>query len=207
MLHLLSRNSICSFLHQTKGMKLLTVFGLCLAFISVIEAYSRWPYEHRLRKGVATFTTPYEGQVTFTPVGTSALRVSGRVSGLPPMQKVGVHIHETGNLGNGCLDAGAHWNPFNRNHGDLNSRVRHEGDFGNLETDRSGNMLFDFTAPVDRRDITNGFIGLTLVIHEKTDDLGLKDNEGSRTTGNSGGRMACAVVGLAEKPVVHDSRK
>jgi hypothetical protein len=28
-----------------------------------------------------------------------------------------------------------------------------------------------------------------------TDDLGTKDNEGSRTTGNAGGRAACGVIG------------
>lgn len=28
-----------------------------------------------------------------------------------------------------------------------------------------------------------------------TDDLGTQDNEGSRTTGNAGGRAACGVIG------------
>lgn len=136
----------------------------------------------------------------FTPVGDSAMRVTGMVTGLPGNKSVGVHVHEKGNLGNGCMAAGGHWNPFNSTHGGHNSTVRHPGDLGNLNTDGSGQMVFNLTIPVDPGDPSNGFTGLALVIHNNTDDLGLKDNPGSKATGNSGARVTCAVIGLAEPP-------
>ena len=40
-------------------------------------------------------------------------------------------------------------------------------------------------------------IGRGLVIHEDPDDLGLGGDKTSLTTGNSGKRIACAVIGYA----------
>uniref|UniRef100_A0A0K0DJZ7 Superoxide dismutase n=1 Tax=Angiostrongylus cantonensis TaxID=6313 RepID=A0A0K0DJZ7_ANGCA len=76
--------------------------------------------------------TPTEpaGTVDFTQRG-NVLTVSGRVSGLTPGLH-GMHVHQNGNLGNGCLAAGDHYNPFNMNHGSPNARVRHVGDLGNI---------------------------------------------------------------------------
>ena len=44
----------------------------------------------------------------------------------------GFHIHEYGDLTDGCDSACAHFNPFNTTHGGLNSKIRHEGDLGNI---------------------------------------------------------------------------
>jgi hypothetical protein len=40
----------------------------------------------------------------------------------------------------------------------------------------------------------NTINGRGIVIHEKDDDLGLVDNDGSRAVGNAGGRLACGNV-------------
>ena len=41
-------------------------------------------------------------------------------------------------------------------------------------------------------------IGRAIVVHEGIDDLGLGGNEGSKTTGNAGGRVGCGVIGIVE---------
>lgn len=39
-------------------------------------------------------------------------------------------------------------------------------------------------------------IGRAFVVHAEVDDLGLTDHPLSKTTGNSGGRVACGIIGL-----------
>ncbi|KAG5446027.1 Extracellular superoxide dismutase [Cu-Zn] [Clonorchis sinensis] len=144
---------------------------------------------------VATFHEPYSGQVHFTPLSTGELKVTGSVSGLPPNKTLGIHVHETGDLGNHCKNAGGHWNPFNKWHGGLTSSVRHEGDLGNVKTDAQGVMSIDLITLPDEDDPTRGYVGLALVINDGQDDLGLGGNERSRIDGNSGERLACSVIG------------
>ncbi|KAJ1348261.1 hypothetical protein KIN20_003519, partial [Parelaphostrongylus tenuis] len=42
-----------------------------------------------------------------------------------------------------------------------------------------------------------GVIGRSFVVHEKMDDLGRGGDDGSLTTGNSGSRVACGIIGYA----------
>ena len=44
----------------------------------------------------------------------------------------GFHIHEYGDVSDNCKGACSHFNPYNKNHGGLDSEERHLGDLGNI---------------------------------------------------------------------------
>lgn len=64
--------------------------------------------------------------------GTSgSTLIFGYVEGLSDGQH-GFHIHADGNLNGSCLNAGAHYNPFNVVHGGPDASTKHIGDLGNI---------------------------------------------------------------------------
>jgi len=111
------------------------------------------------------------------------------VEGLSPGDH-GIHLHSVGSCdaaGEKPFDsAGSHFNPGDMHHG------MHAGDLGNLTVDPDGNALFIFGSASWTLD--DGLFGLAdadgtaLVIHETVDDL-VTD-----PSGNSGARIACAVL-------------
>lgn len=60
-----------------------------------------------------------------------SFQLNGSVTGLKPGLH-GFHIHEKGDLGNGCLASGAHFNPHKLMHGAPDDSNRHVGDLGNI---------------------------------------------------------------------------
>jgi len=125
--------------------------------------------------------------------------INGRITGLTPGPH-GLHFHELGDLSNGCTSAGPHYNPFGRNHGSPQDpkEYRHIGDLGNIEADRNSNAVVYVEDPLITLYGRLSVIGRSLVVHERGDDLGRGGNQESLNTGNSGGRLACGVVGLAQ---------
>jgi len=114
----------------------------------------------------------------------------GKVENLPAGQH-GFHVHEFGKLGNQCKDAGGHFNPKNMAHGSLISTIRHEGDLENILADSNKMATIDVTLTNVN---LNDFIGKSIVIHERIDDLGLGGHPDSKTTGNAGSRLDCCVI-------------
>lgn len=117
--------------------------------------------------------------------------------GLTP-GKHGFHIHEFGNLTNGCITAGPHYNPDCKTHAGPDDEVRHVGDLGNIEADTAGRAVYDR----DDRLIMiygdyNNIVGRAVVVHEGVDDLGKGGNDESLKTGNAGARVACGVIGIS----------
>jgi len=139
-------------------------------------------------KGVAHFTQQnVDGPVT----------LKGEVTGLVPGEH-GFHVHEFGDNTNGCVSAGAHFNPFGKTHGGPADVERHVGDLGNVTAGADGVAKFEITDKVINLMGPNSIIGRTMVIHEGVDDLGRGGHEQSKTTGNAGGRLACGVIGITK---------
>lgn len=150
---------------------------------------------------VATFTGPgIHGYVLFEQLKARApVRVTFHLEGFKkPDSLHAVHIHEYGDLRDGCMSLGGHWNPFHKNHGNQMTKDRHAGDLiNNLKTDAQKRFLFSY----DDSSISilgkYSILGRSVVLHDGVDDLGLGDAPESLVTGNAGGRMACAVIGYA----------
>ena len=105
----------------------------------------------------------------------------------------GFHIHESGDLREGCKSCCAHYNPNNSDHGDLENG--HAGDLGNIKTDEDG--YCKMTLKTDKF-IVDEILGRSIIIHEDEDDLGLGIFEDSKQTGHSGARIACSLIGISK---------
>jgi len=152
-------------------------------------------------KAVAVLSgdSPVTGTVSFEQASkTGPVTITGQLENMDPLAKRGFHIHQLGDATNGCLSAGSHFNPFNKNHGGPSDTERHVGDLGNIDTDRSGVAKFSIE---DKQITLNGplsVIGRTVVVHSGVDDLGQGGNAESLKTGNAGARSACGVIGISE---------
>ncbi|XP_077333823.1 extracellular superoxide dismutase [Cu-Zn]-like isoform X1 [Lithobates pipiens] len=103
-----------------------------------------------------------------------------------------IHIHDFGDISNGCDSAGGHYNPFSVDH------PNHPGDFGNFRV-RNGKIqqyLMNLGAKMFGR---VSIIGRSIVVHKMADDLGKGDNRASLENGNAGARLACCVIGTTNK--------
>ncbi len=131
-------------------------------------------------------------------IGTvSAAQTSGGVTlrisaaGLPHGLH-GVHVHAVGRCDAPKFEsAGSHWNPAMRKHGLNNPAGPHAGDLPNVTVSTSGvlreTLVLAHASMVELGDAD----GSALVVHAGPDDY-VTD-----PSGNSGGRIACAVLAPA----------
>ena len=148
-------------------------------------------------KGVVRFTEDLE---------TNQVRLDVGIKGLSPNSLQGFHVHEAGDLTDKCTSMCAHFNPYGKKHGCPGVKERHVGDLGNLMTDSKGCakyiMMDNF---IELHGSKANIIGRGLIIHADPDDCGMGGHETSLTTGNSGKRIACAVIGIASPSCVVDT--
>ena len=123
--------------------------------------------------------------------------VTGEVKNLTPGLH-GFHIHQFGDLSNGCISAGAHFNPTGKSHGGPSDEERHVGDLGNINANEEGVAKVNLTDKLISLNGPNSIVGRALIVHADVDDLGLGGTELSKTTGNAGGRVACGVIGICQ---------
>lgn len=139
----------------------------------------------------STSGSAMHGVVTLEEDGKS-LRIKGSFRGLPPGRH-GFHIHAAGACGNGGKEAGGHFNPGKRSHGQLlkdGRRKAHSGDLGNIEIGSGGRGRIDVVAPgLSLSRGRHNVAGRAFIVHAKPDDFG-------QPTGNAGGRIACGAIVL-----------
>ena len=123
--------------------------------------------------------------------------IKGRVTGLKKNAKHGFHIHEFGDLSEGCKTAGPHYNPTRDTHGGPEDQIRHVGDLGNLLSDDQGNAVYERNDNLISLVGKYSVVGRSCVVHEDEDDLGRGNFPDSKTTGHSGSRIACGVIALS----------
>ncbi len=141
------------------------------------------------------------GKVLFEEVvinSENLVKVNVNLTGFAANSIHGFHVHESGDLSEGCGSMCAHLNPFGTTHGGRDDVIRHVGDLGNIMADEFGKVQIEFTdSQIKLRGLESNIIGRGLIIHADPDDCGKGTHSTSKTTGNSGDRIACTVIGYA----------
>jgi superoxide dismutase, Cu-Zn family len=136
------------------------------------------------------------GWVSLVEDSTGLVHVNVKVSGLAPGLH-GIHIHAIGACTPTFAAAGGHYNPLGHQHGLLNPNGAHAGDLPNLTVNEDGEGRLNATTdgvtispgPATLFDTTAGAVGSAFIIHANEDD-----QVTDATNGNSGARIACAVI-------------
>ena len=160
-------------------------------------------------QGVACFLSDrVKGEVLFTSKRNGHMtQIDAYFTELPPGEH-GFHIHRAGDLrGEGCMGACEHYHrgapqPHGPAPGTSNT-PRHTGDLGNIVAKQ--HYRFMIHARI------HDLFGRSVIVHADPDDLGKGDHEDSHTTGHSGARIGCALIGRAAmshcQPAVSKTRK
>ena len=123
------------------------------------------------------------------------------VTGLEPFTTHGFHVHEFGDLTNGCESTGGHFDPDGTMH--AGHRNKPKGDLQSLKADRLG--WASMTETDDKISLfgENTILGRGIVLHKGDID--------HTTAGNAEKRVACCTIGLAKdtyvKPLATKERK
>ncbi|KAJ7525897.1 hypothetical protein O6H91_17G072800 [Diphasiastrum complanatum] len=161
-----------------------------------------------VKRAVAVLKGPssVEGVVNLSQEGDGITKLDVRITGLSP-GKHGFHLHEYGDITNGCISTKSHFNPNGLKHGGPEDAIRHAGDLGNVVAGSDGLSfhLISYCLRIAETSIVDSqiplagpgsIVGRAFVVHESEDDLGKGGQELSLSTGNAGGRLACGVIGL-----------
>jgi len=126
-------------------------------------------------KAIALFDKQIQGVVEFSqsdPKGHLTIRF--KLSGFQSNSIHAIHIHEFGDLREGCKTLGGHFNPMNKKHSHYGRG--HAGDlFNNLMSDKYGDFVYIMRT--NQLSLFYGdkcIIGRSVVIHEFADDYGLQ---------------------------------
>jgi len=128
--------------------------------------------------------------VAWQTTGGISFRVSA--SGLPHGLH-GIHGHPIGRCDPpDFASAGTHWNPAGKQHGLNNPNGPHAGDLPNVEVAANGVLSQTVVLPNATMAQLLDADGSSIMIHAQADDYV------SQPAGNSGPKIACAVIGPAQ---------
>lgn len=126
--------------------------------------------------------------------GESGVTIMGDLTGQTPGEH-GLHFHMTGDCdgASGFESAGGHFNPTDHQHGLENPEGPHAGDLPNVTAAADGTVAVDITTDtISLNEDDPAYVfdadGTALVIHAGPDD------NVTDPAGNSGDRVACAVI-------------
>lgn len=119
--------------------------------------------------------------------GSDGLKIRTDLHGLPPGDH-GLHVHATGSCVAPFQTAGGHFNPLGKKHGSMNPDGSHAGDLANLPVQSNGTAHVEILATGLHLTTLFDGDGSALVIHAAPDDYK------TDPSGNSGARIACAVI-------------
>ena len=151
---------------------------------------------------VAVLETPQvKGEVCFYQK-KGGVEVHYTFTRLPPGPH-GFHIHRAGDLrGEGCKAACDHWHrgkPTTHGGPPTHKGPRHTGDLGNLDMFQKGEKQDILRSSIFLKHVAlDDLYGRSVIVHEDEDDYGMGSHEDSKTTGHSGARIACGVIGRME---------
>ncbi|XP_066983498.1 superoxide dismutase [Cu-Zn]-like [Macrobrachium rosenbergii] len=171
--------------------------AVCVWFLAPREAPVHGIQEVRHALCVFNSGSIY-GTIQLTEVGANPdneLTIKTNITGIPEGLH-GFHIHEWGVPADGdCKKCGGHFNPKGLKHGSPSDSERHVGDLGNIKVTSTTTEveIVDHEASLWGSD---SVVGRSFVIHENEDDLGSKDDQESKKTGNAGRRLACCTIYL-----------
>lgn len=170
------------------------LLGLTLTSLISIFGASLWAATGMANLSGTVEDSEVSGLIKFEDV-KEGLKVSGTIENVSPGEH-GFHIHDFGDCGNEGKNAGGHYNPGQKPHGDVlkngPSRV-HPGDLGNVMINDEGKGEINVLIPGVH--LMNGkyvVAGRAVILHDKKDDFG-------QPTGNAGGRIGCGPIVLTEK--------
>ncbi|XP_056105775.1 extracellular superoxide dismutase [Cu-Zn]-like [Rhinichthys klamathensis goyatoka] len=132
------------------------------------------------------------GQILFKQLfPNGVLEVKINLRGLPAIdhQERAIDIHRYGDLSQGSITVGPHYNPKGVDH------PHHPGDLGNFASERGVIRQF-LNLPEAKLFGAHSILGRAVVVHEKEDDLGMGSDEESQQSGNSGQIIAYGVIGI-----------
>jgi superoxide dismutase, Cu-Zn family len=131
------------------------------------------------------------GVVNFVQNGDKVM-VSLEIKGLKPNAEHGFHIHDKGDCSSGDgMSTGGHFNPSTKGHGAHGVGEHHAGDLPALKADAAGMVKMSFESSTINVGMgASNIIGRGMIVHKDPDDYK------TQPTGNSGARIACAVITL-----------
>ncbi len=140
---------------------------------------------------VPAANNPVRGIIRFEKT-EGGIKVTADITGLTP-GKHGFHIHAFGDCSApDFTSAGPHFMVAGETHGAPASATSHMGDMGNLVAEADGTAHVEWIDSHISFDGPGSILGRSVVVHEKEDDLT------TQPTGNSGARIACGVIGIAQ---------